>query len=131
MRLAYAGLFCAAVAAAEHGCFVYLTTDVRYSPLARMAKVQGRVTLKCNITATGEVRSCTALSGPALLSSPTIDQIKSWRFRKNPDYKQQKSDMTLEFEYVLMPACELKERFVFEPPNRARIVAASPCLMID
>jgi hypothetical protein len=131
MRLAYAALFCVAIAIAEDGWAVDRAADVRYAPWARMAGIQGHVKLKCNITATGEVRSCTALSGPPLLSSPTIAQIKAWRFRKNPESKETNSEMILEFEYVLTPDCESKETFVFEAPNRARIVARGPCLMID
>jgi TonB family protein len=50
-------------------------------PIAKLAKVGGKVKLHIVISASGEVSSATFLSGPPLLLKAAIDAVKQWKFK--------------------------------------------------
>src|SRR4051812_43507840 len=49
-----------------------------YPRLARIAQVEGRVTLSVNFDEQGKVASVRASSGPPLLMQPTEENIRQW-----------------------------------------------------
>jgi TonB family protein len=56
----------------------------KYPPLAMQARIQGKVELQLTVgSATGEVRSASAVSGHPLLTPPAIDAAAQWRFEAN------------------------------------------------
>ena len=131
MRILTCSLLLVCVAVGEQHWLVEPTNEVRYPPLARMTGTRGRVRMRCDVAALSTVAKCTAVSGPALLKRATIDQIKDWRFRQNPQSKKASGKIILQFEFVLDDSCNFEERFTFQAPNRARIVAPRPCRLID
>ncbi|HLX82322.1 MAG TPA: TonB family protein [Terriglobales bacterium] len=52
-----------------------------YPPSAREARIQGRVTLKAQISETGDVTSLELISGHPLLAPAAIDAVKQWKYR--------------------------------------------------
>jgi len=69
----------------------------KYPPIARSARVQGRVELQLTLEpATGEVLNALAVSGSGLLAKSVIEAAKQWRFA--PDSVESGSlNVTLEF----------------------------------
>jgi TonB family protein len=52
-----------------------------YPPSAREARIQGRVTLKAQISETGDVTSLELISGHPMLAPAAIDAVKQWKYR--------------------------------------------------
>lgn len=48
---------------------------------AKVARVQGTVTLNVTISKTGAVTAVDVVSGPDLLQSAAVDAVKQWEFR--------------------------------------------------
>jgi TonB family protein len=68
-----------------------------YPPLARQARIQGKVTLQLALdAATGEVQGATVVSGHPLLMPSAIEAVKQWRFVPDASDPQMVS-VTLEF----------------------------------
>ena len=51
-----------------------------YPRLARAARIQGVVVVRVQISASGQVTSATALSGPKMLIDDSVANAKKWRF---------------------------------------------------
>lgn len=52
-----------------------------YPPLARQARVKGKVVLNANISKDGTVETLRAISGHPMLVPAAIDAVKQWRFK--------------------------------------------------
>lgn len=73
-----------------------------YPPLARQARIAGRVVLKIAVdSATGAVRDVAAVSGHPLLVPSTVESARRWSFE--PGGPQ---SVTLTIEYSYPVACE-------------------------
>jgi hypothetical protein len=57
--------------------------DLIYPPIARAAHVVGDVAVTFRVRATGETADVQAVSGPPMLRSVAVENIKAWRFRNN------------------------------------------------
>jgi protein TonB len=52
-----------------------------YPPDAKAGRIQGTVVLQVMISATGEVTSAAAISGPPPLRQSAVDSVKQWQYR--------------------------------------------------
>jgi len=57
--------------------------DMRYPPLARVARSQGVVVVKVTLDKEGNVVTSTAISGAKYLIPDCLENAKKWRFRPN------------------------------------------------
>jgi TonB family protein len=51
-----------------------------YPPLARQARIEGKVTLRFTVNANGETADVEATSGHKLLREAAIENLQSWKF---------------------------------------------------
>lgn len=51
-----------------------------YPPMARQLKIQGVVEVEAVVTESGQVDSVSIVSGNPLLTKPTVDAVKRWKF---------------------------------------------------
>ena len=60
-----------------------LTTRVQpeYPPMAKQLRIQGTVELEALITETGEVAKVDIVSGNPVLTGPSAQAVKRWKFR--------------------------------------------------
>jgi TonB family protein len=61
------------------GRLVYRVAPV-YPPLARQARIQGRVILRIVINSLGEVRETQLISGHPMLAPAAVEAVKKWRY---------------------------------------------------
>jgi len=58
--------------------------DPKYPPLAKAARIQGKVVLELNVEpADGKVRSASAISGHPLLTPSALEASRQWQFEPN------------------------------------------------
>jgi protein TonB len=57
--------------------------DVRpnYPPLARQARIQGKVVLQAQISKEGTIENLQLISGHPMLAPAAIEAVKQWRFK--------------------------------------------------
>jgi TonB family protein len=55
--------------------------DPEYPPLAKAARIQGKVLLKATISTEGDVTSVTAVSGHPMLAPSAIEAVKKWKYK--------------------------------------------------
>jgi TonB family protein len=63
------------------GANVVKTVPPVYPPLARQARIQGKVILDAVIGKDGKVQNATAVSGHALLIQAALDAVRQWEYR--------------------------------------------------
>jgi TonB family protein len=81
--------------------------SLKYPPAARAARVEGVVTLKATISATGKVERVNLIDGPMVLASTTLDSVKHWRYEPaSVDGKPVVSETTVTVKYRLDPTGE-------------------------
>jgi protein TonB len=52
-----------------------------YPPIARQLKIQGVVELEAVVDTSGEVEKVNILNGSPVLTKPSVDALKKWRFK--------------------------------------------------
>jgi protein TonB len=52
-----------------------------YPPIARVAGIDGTVTLAATISKTGTIENLSVTGGPAMLQRAALEAVKSWRYR--------------------------------------------------
>src|ERR1700761_3663304 len=72
--------------------------NLKYPPIARAAKVQGDVVVSFRLTAQGDTADVTALSGPAMLQSTAVENVKAWRFDSKSQPANQPLVVTFHFQ---------------------------------
>lgn len=55
--------------------------DPEYPPLARAARVEGRVVVECVIDSDGRVAEARVVSGKPLLDAAALEAVRQWRYR--------------------------------------------------
>jgi TonB family protein len=51
-----------------------------YPPIARVARIEGKVLIRAIVNDQGDTSEVEALSGPPLLKAVTIEYVKNWKF---------------------------------------------------
>jgi TonB family protein len=104
-------------------CVLHLES-LQYSQAARMAKIQGKVSVAVELSPTGTVTSVAATSGPAILRRDAEDNLKKWRFNGG-----EKTQIEIVYEFRLeepevdyIPAT----RMIFDLPNRVLVMSNLP-----
>jgi TonB family protein len=95
-----------------------------YPKVARLARVQGTVEVKCTLDSSGNVTAAEMISGNALLGKPASDNALKWKFQ--PVSKEVPGNsVTLRYVFLLegTPQDATNSTFVFEMPNRIQMVA--------
>lgn len=102
-----------------------------YPPLAQQARIQGKVELACDISNSGQVLTCKAVTGHPLLVSFAIENLKKWTFRRIADSESSGDQVQLDYEFVLTSGTPTRGRpkveFSFELPNHVRVASEIPC----
>ena len=62
------------------GLLVQRTQPI-YPPIAKSARVEGRVLLKATISATGIIKDVQVVSGPPMLRQAAVDAGRTWRYK--------------------------------------------------
>jgi protein TonB len=52
-----------------------------YPPLARTARIQGRVLLQAQISKSGDIQNLQVISGHPMLIQSALDAVKQWKYR--------------------------------------------------
>ena len=69
-----------------------------YPPLARQARIQGRVKLEFVITGNGEVASIDIVSGHPMLAPAAVETVTSWHFNVPEGETERKFETTFDFK---------------------------------
>jgi hypothetical protein len=95
-----------------------------YPVLAKTARVSGSVRLEVTVK-DGDVVATQAISGNPLLASPTIANVKTWKF-----YKTDSGTFTTTFTYLLereeSPGASNPTKIELELPTSVKITARPP-----
>jgi hypothetical protein len=95
-----------------------------YPVLAKTARVSGSVRLEVTVKG-GDVVATQAISGNPLLASPTIANVKTWKF-----YKTDSGTFTTTFTYLLereeSPGASNPTKIELELPTSVKITARPP-----
>lgn len=95
-----------------------------YPALARAARIQGTVDVKCTLDSTGNVITAEALSGPRELREAARQNALEWKFqRASNDTKENSFTLTYRFLLEGKPQYPKSDSFVFDLPNRVQMVA--------
>jgi outer membrane biosynthesis protein TonB len=96
--------------------------DLSYPPIAVLAHVQGVVVVRLKLDDQGKVLDAEALSGTPLLTGPSVDNAKKWRFEPN----SQKAAVIV-YNFRIEGDCHYSSgsssQVIFYPPNLAAITA--------
>lgn len=105
----------------------------RYPVLARAARIQGIVKLRCTLDADGRVTEIKTLSGHALLAAAATRSVERWTFDKAAQESNASNTVDLEFSFELRePGTSFDDtQFIFEYPNRVRVVTSVSVLMVS
>src|SRR5580765_651999 len=71
--------------------------QLKYPPLARIARVQGDVVVSFRRTPEGRTIDVEPISGPPLLRATAIESVKSWRFEEGAEFAGQAVKVTFHF----------------------------------
>jgi TonB family protein len=94
-----------------------------YVALARQARIEGDVEVRCVLDASGAVITSEAISGHPLLKRQAEADAREWRFRRTGTGE---STATLVYSYRLAGKATLHDetRFVFEMPNHVNVTSS-------
>src|SRR5258706_15444471 len=73
----------------------------KYPPLARVARVQGKVILEFVVNHDGDVASVMVVSGPAMLSEVAAYIVNTWKFQMPKSNSLEDLHLETVFDYVL------------------------------
>ncbi len=95
--------------------FVTSFERMKYPPIARKARIQGRVVVRVELNETGRVVSASAVSGEPLLTPDALSNARKWRFHPNAD-----KVALVVYDFRLRSQCvqyKSASRFAFKEPN--------------
>jgi TonB-like protein len=96
--------------------------DLSYPAIAVLAHVQGVVVVRLKLDDQGKVLDAEALSGAHLLTGPSVDNAKRWRFEPNSE-----KAAVIVYNFRIEGACHYSggssSQVIFYPPNLAAITA--------
>jgi TonB family protein len=125
--LAAIALFVAGTCSAQISLFPRHVTVPQYPVIARTAHISGQVVLLVTIGADGTVTDTTLVSGPPLLGSAAITNVKAWTFDKPAAAPFVE---TLVYDYRVDPnlTCEdngsaANSHAIFDFPTRVAVTA--------
>lgn len=101
---------------------------LKYSQIAKTARVEGVVVVRVKLDAAGRVREANALSGTPMLIPDCLANAKKWRFRANAEGA---AIIAYNFKLVNMEFGSATSQFIFEPPNFVTILAAPMTIETD
>jgi outer membrane biosynthesis protein TonB len=100
--------------------------SMEYPVLARMARLEGAVSLIANVLPDGTVGGVTVLSGPEPLATPAKEDVSKWRFDGCPS-SASSCAVEIVFSFVLNGACTDSPRcpteFQVDLPNRVLVTS--------
>lgn len=105
-----------------------LRGGIRYPELARQARIEGTVEVRCPLRSDGAVQACSLLKGHPLLAAPALENMKGWIFESPVGVLPAEVHLTYQFqlagEATRGPA---QTEFWFEAPSRILVVAQPTC----
>lgn len=72
--------------------------DLKYPPIARVARVQGDVIVSFRQTPDGNTDDVTPISGPAMLQGAAVENVKAWHFASAEESPRQVHKVTFHFQ---------------------------------
>lgn len=98
--------------------------SMEYPAFARMAMLQGTVTLRANVLPDGTPGEVTVLSGPEPLATPARQDLLMWRFARCPS-SADNCVLDFAFSFVLSGTCTDSPRcateFQVDLPGKIRV----------
>jgi TonB family protein len=110
----------------------------KYPSLAHLGRIEGEVTIHCQLDANGKVKDIDVKSGDRLLRQAASDASKKWIFVQSSDGHLEvdgRFEIVFHFEIsgrcpgVDLGSCAYEGRF--EVPNKVNIVVEGPRIMPD
>jgi TonB family protein len=71
--------------------------ELKYPPIARVARVQGDVVVSFRWSPEGKTIDVTPISGPPLLQGSAVENVRSWRFEQGAEFAGQAVKVTFHF----------------------------------
>jgi len=71
--------------------------ELKYPPIARVARVQGDVVVSFRWSPEGKTIDVAPISGPPLLQGTAVENVKSWRFEQGAEFAGQAVKVTFHF----------------------------------
>jgi TonB family protein len=71
--------------------------ELKYPPLARIARVQGDIVVSFRLTPEGRTVDVEPISGPPLLRAAAVESVKIWRFEQGAEFAAQALRVTFHF----------------------------------
>jgi TonB family protein len=98
-----------------------------YAPLARQARIQGDVEVRCVLEADGTVANAEAISGHPLFKEQARQNAMLWKFQRSGPPRENNT-VTLKYQYRLEGELKYKSRtsFLVDLPDTVQIVASYP-----
>ena len=113
-------LLIAGFAQGQDGFVLQALEALDYPPLARCARIQGRVVVNVKLDDNGRVASAQIEKGHPMLAPAAVANAKKWRFRTNV------KEAEIIYDFEIDDSCtENSRRFNYEAPNLARITTCS------
>lgn len=102
--------------------------EIKYPPLARQARIQGKVQLEFWVNHDGDVVSVNVVSGHPMLAPAAAENVKTWKFStaKNAPLDDRRYEMIFDFELSTDEsdlATGSKARFVFDSFRHVHVIA--------
>jgi TonB family protein len=106
---------------------------MRYPRVARAARIEGTVRVKCSIRPDGSVASVTIISGHPLLQQAVKDNLLRWKFRSaDRDSSNALDEFVVTYTFQLTGNCDkynrCNEEFWYEYPDRVSVISEMPNL---
>jgi TonB family protein len=92
-----------------------------YNVIARVAHVDGDVTLDVAVDAEGNVTNAVAVSGPRILSDGALQNVRRWTF-ENPNRSPLSQRITYEYRIEGKGGEQAVSTVIFDPPGHVRVV---------
>ncbi len=95
--------------------------DLNYPNIAVISHIQGVVVVRVKLDDHGRVLDAVALSGASLLTGPSVENAKKWRFEPNS-----KKGAVIVYNFRIEGACHYhrpSSLMIFYPPNFVEITA--------
>jgi len=92
-----------------------------YNEYARVAHIDGDVTLDVAVDAAGNVTNAGAVSGPRILSDGALQNVRRWTF-ENPSRSPLSQRITYEYRIEGKGAEQAVSTVIFDPPARVKVM---------
>lgn len=105
-----------------------------YPPLARQAQVQGKVSVRVEVSRDGRVTLAEAVDGNPMLKAAALPNARTWTFGAGQGVDVSTLKTTIVFEYRLEgePSWErCAARIIFDSFNKVEIIGHPPIPIMD